>query len=130
MRRQKTRMPGVACALLVGLAALARAASAPSADAAAAGAAPPTITVFAAAPLSDAVGEIARVFGTRGAAPGAASPARVLVRTSFAASSVLARQIEAGAPDDVFISADSEWMDYLEQRHLLRAGTRQDLLGN
>jgi molybdate transport system substrate-binding protein len=76
------------------------------------------------------VAEIARVFGTRGAEPGADPTPRILVRTSFAASSVLAKQIEAGAPADVFISADRDWMDYLDERHLLRAGTREDLLGN
>jgi molybdate transport system substrate-binding protein len=52
------------------------------------------------------------------------------VRTSFAASSVLAKQIEAGAPADLFLSADTEWMDYLDERHLMRPGTRQNLLGN
>ncbi len=52
------------------------------------------------------------------------------VRISYAASSALARQIEAGAPADVFISADLDWMDYLAQRHLVRAGSRVNLAGN
>jgi len=43
---------------------------------------------------------------------------------------VLAKQIEAGAPADVFFSADREWMDYLGQRGLLKSGSRRDLLGN
>ena len=46
-------------------------------------------------------------------------------RLSFAGSSALARQVEAGAPADLFISADEQWMDYLAQRDLLRAGTRR-----
>lgn len=49
---------------------------------------------------------------------------------SYAASSALAKQIEAGAPADLFISADLDWMDYLEKRGLLKAGTRSNLLGN
>lgn len=113
--------------------ALAIAAAAPAAgqEAAAASRETQAITVFAAASLTDAIGEIARVFTAGGvAAAGTESAAHAPVRTSFAASSVLARQIEAGAPADVFISADVEWMDYLDARHLLRAGTRRALLGN
>lgn len=49
---------------------------------------------------------------------------------SFAASSTLARQAEAGAPGDLFISADEEWMDALAAKRLLAAGTRADLVGN
>lgn len=49
---------------------------------------------------------------------------------SYAASPALARQIEAGAPADIFISADLDWMDYLAQRNLIRANTRSNLLGN
>jgi len=49
---------------------------------------------------------------------------------SYAASSALAKQIEAGAPADVFISADTDWMDYLDKKTLIRRGTRHDLLGN
>jgi len=49
---------------------------------------------------------------------------------SYAASSVLAKQIQQGAPADVFISADEDWMDYLATRKLIKAGTRFDLLGN
>jgi molybdate transport system substrate-binding protein len=43
---------------------------------------------------------------------------------------VLAKQIEAGAPADVFFSADLEWMDYLQQRNLLKPGSRQNVVGN
>ena len=49
---------------------------------------------------------------------------------SYAASSLLAKQIENGAPADLFISADPEWMDYLEQRKQIRSGSRSNLLGN
>ncbi len=49
---------------------------------------------------------------------------------SYAASSTLAKQIENGAPADLFISADRDWMDYLEQRKLIDPKSRVDLLGN
>lgn len=49
---------------------------------------------------------------------------------SFAASSTLARQIEAGAPGDLFVSADEDWMDALAAKGLLANGTRSDLVGN
>jgi molybdate transport system substrate-binding protein len=52
------------------------------------------------------------------------------VNTSYAASSALAKQIEQGAPADVFISADTNWMDYLAARKLIAPATRTDLLGN
>jgi len=52
------------------------------------------------------------------------------VRFSFAASSALARQIENGAPADVFLSADLEWMDYLKARNLIQRDTRHDVIGN
>jgi molybdate transport system substrate-binding protein len=80
-----------------------------------------SITVFAAASLNDAVSALALEF-TRNS--GAA------VRTSFAASSALARQIESGAPADVFFSADTDWMDYLEQKGRIEPGTRADVLAN
>jgi molybdate transport system substrate-binding protein len=80
-----------------------------------------TVLVFAAASLTDALEEVDRAFTDQTQVP---------VKASFAASSVLARQIESGAPAEVFLSADVEWMDYLEQRHLLAAGSRHDLLGN
>jgi molybdate transport system substrate-binding protein len=49
---------------------------------------------------------------------------------SYAASPALARQIEQGAPADIFISADLDWMDYVQQRNLIKADTRSNLLGN
>lgn len=51
-------------------------------------------------------------------------------RLSFGASSALARQIAAGAPADLFFSADEEWMDYVAERGAVVAGTRGDVLGN
>ena len=73
--------------------------------------------IFAAASLKNALDEVA-----------AMSPAKPTI--SYGASSALAKQIEAGAPAQVFISADLDWMDYLEQRKLLRSGTRKNILGN
>jgi molybdate transport system substrate-binding protein len=81
----------------------------------------PQILVFAAASLTDALREIGDSYER-------VAPVRVAM--SFDASSNMARQIEAGAPADVFFSADTPWMDYLEKRNLLRAGTRQNVLGN
>jgi molybdate transport system substrate-binding protein len=52
------------------------------------------------------------------------------VTFSFAASSALARQLEQGAPADLFASADMEWMDWAGQRNLIKADTRRTLLGN
>ena len=52
------------------------------------------------------------------------------VRFSFAASSALARQIEQGAPADIFVSADEQWMDYLAERNLIVADTRISALSN
>lgn len=79
------------------------------------------LLVFAAASLTDVLGELSKRFERRGGVP---------VKLSFAASSVLARQIEAGGKADVFISADQEWMDYLQQRDLVDARSRRDLVGN
>ncbi len=52
------------------------------------------------------------------------------VKVSYAASSALARQIEQGAPADLFISADSDWMNYVAGKTLIKPATRGDLLGN
>jgi molybdate transport system substrate-binding protein len=81
----------------------------------------PAITVFAAASLTDALQDLGDAFTKETSIP---------VRFSFAASSTLARQIENGAPADVFFSADLEWMDYLQARALIRTATRHDMLGN
>lgn len=79
------------------------------------------VTVFAAASMKEALDGAARLFETQGGG-------KVIV--SYAASSALARQIERGAPADVFISADLDWMDYLAARKLVRAGSRVDLVTN
>jgi len=81
----------------------------------------PQLLVFAAASLTDVLGEVSREFEQQGGVP---------VKLSFAASSMLARQIEAGGRADVFISADQEWMDYLQQRNLIERSSRRDLAGN
>ena len=54
----------------------------------------------------------------------------VSVTLSFGASSTLARQIEQGAQADIFFSADTDWMDYLQKKGQIAPGTRKDLLGN
>jgi len=79
------------------------------------------VTVFAAASLKDVMDAQATAFRKAGGPE---------IRLSYAASSALARQIEAGAPADIFISADSDWMNHVEQRALVKAGTRRDLLTN
>lgn len=81
----------------------------------------PPITVFAAASLTNALQDLGDGFTRETSIP---------VRFSFAASSTLAREIESGAPADVFFSADIEWMDYLQSRNLIQRASRHDLLGN
>ena len=81
------------------------------------------LTVFAATSLQDAL----RALEPAWRAAAAGNPP---IRFAFAASSALARQIEQGAPADLFISADLDWMDYLEQRNLIRPETRHNLLRN
>ena len=79
------------------------------------------VTVFAAASLSDALQEIGKAYQQE---------TGHTVVFSFAASSALARQIEASPGADIFISADSEWMDYLNGKGLIIHATRKDILGN
>lgn len=79
------------------------------------------VTVFAAASLTDAMRDISTLWERAGYKP---------LRLSFAASSNLARQIEQGAPANVFASADLKWMDYLASRNLIAADTRKSLLSN
>jgi molybdate transport system substrate-binding protein len=79
------------------------------------------VTVFAAASLTNVLQELGDGFTKETAVP---------VRFSFAASSALAKQIENGAPADVFFSADVEWMDYLQNRNLIQIPTRHDVVGN
>jgi len=80
-----------------------------------------TATVFAAASLKNALDNAGKAFTTQ---------TGVELKASYAASSALARQIESGAPADLFASADLEWMDYLAKKNLIRPDTRVNLLGN
>jgi len=100
--------------ILAALAALA--AAAPAQAQAQAGA-----TVFAAASLADALRALGQEWVVRG---------HLAPRLSFAASSALARQIEQGAPADLFLSADEAWMDVLQARNLIEAATRRSPIGN
>ena len=105
----RSTYPLLATLLLTGLAHLGHAADTP------------VVTVFAAASTTVALNEIATAYGMR---------TNVRITCSFGGSSLLAKQIESGAPADVFISADQKWMDYLEKKQYLASGTRIDLLGN
>src|SRR5437016_3402688 len=79
------------------------------------------VLVFAAASLKDALDDVAAQYRQQ-------RDRQAVI--SYAASPALARQIEAGAPAVIFISADLDWMDYLAQRNLIRPATRSNLLGN
>ena len=79
------------------------------------------LTVFAAASLTDAMKDVSTQWADTGQPP---------LRMSFGSSSTLARQIEQGAPANLFASADEKWMDYLAERKLIVVDTRKDLLGN
>jgi molybdate transport system substrate-binding protein len=81
----------------------------------------PDLTIFAAASLREGLDELVREYEKRG---------RGKAVVSYAGSPTLARQIEKGAPADIFISADGDWMDYLAQRGLIRIETRINLLSN
>lgn len=112
MRRRLLLLATASCAPLL----------APAAAPCAQGSAPP-LTVFAAASLQDALRAIEPAWRT-------ASPGNPSLRFSFAASSALARQIEQGAPADLFASADEPWMDYLQERGLIAPDTRASPLAN
>ncbi|WP_341990261.1 molybdate ABC transporter substrate-binding protein [Azorhizobium sp. AG788] len=79
------------------------------------------ITVFAAASMTNALQDLGKAYTAKTGVP---------VRYSFASSSDLAKQVESGAPANVFISADNRWMDYLETRNLIVKDTRIPLVGN
>ncbi|WP_449284034.1 molybdate ABC transporter substrate-binding protein [Luteimonas yanweni] len=79
------------------------------------------LTVFAAASLKESMDDAAAAYTAATGQP---------VRVSYAASSALARQIAQGAPADVFVSADLEWMDTLQDQGLVDSATRSELLGN
>ncbi len=80
-----------------------------------------TLTIFAAASMKNAVDDINAAFTRQ---------TGIKTVASYAASPALAKQIEQGAPADVFASADLDWMDYLAQKKLIKNGTRTNLLGN
>jgi molybdate transport system substrate-binding protein len=80
-----------------------------------------TITVFAAASLTDALGDVGKAYKAKTGNDAV---------FSFAASSALARQVEASGGADIFMSADTDWMDYLDNRGLIQHATRKSLLGN
>jgi molybdate transport system substrate-binding protein len=81
----------------------------------------PQILVFAASSLTDVLQEIGA---------GYEKTAGVQVKFSFDATSNLIRQIQAGAPADVFFSADTQWMDYLQAHGLIQTASRQNVVGN
>jgi molybdate transport system substrate-binding protein len=110
MERQMNRLTGIFVAFL----ALAGAAMPASAQ-------DKTITVFAAASMKNALDDIDAAYTAR---------TGVKVTVSYAASSALAKQIEQGAPADVFISADTDWMDYAVSKKNINEATRVNLLGN
>ena len=80
------------------------------------------MVIFAAASLKNALDEIATAWSKETGKP--------MPRISYAASSALAKQIEQGAPADMFISADTDWMDHVDRKDLIRKDTRFNLLGN
>lgn len=82
---------------------------------------PEAVTVYAAASLKNAMDDVGAAFTAR---------TGVKLRLSYGASSTLARQVENGAPADVFMSADVDWMNYLADRRLIIAATRRDVLSN
>ena len=80
-----------------------------------------TLTVFAAASMKNALDDIDAAYTAR---------TGVKIVASYAASSALAKQIEQGAPADVFVSADTDWMDYAVSKKSINEPTRFNLLGN
>lgn len=80
-----------------------------------------TLTIFAAASMKNALDDTNATF---------TKATGVKVTASYAASSALAKQLESGAPADVYISADLKWMDYVTEKNLINADSRYDLLGN
>jgi molybdate transport system substrate-binding protein len=83
--------------------------------------APHPLAVFAAASLQNAMKDVGAAFAKAGGAA---------VTFNFAGSSTLARQIEEGAPADVFVSADPDWMYDVEKHGLIQPATRKDILTN
>jgi len=82
---------------------------------------PASVMVFAAASLTDSLKSVADAYKAK---------TGTTITLSFGASSTLARQIDQGAQADIFMSADTDWMDYLQKNGRIAEGTRKDLLGN
>jgi molybdate transport system substrate-binding protein len=80
-----------------------------------------SLTVFAAASMKNALDDVDAAFTAK---------TGVKVAASYAASSTLAKQIEQGAPADIFVSADTDWMDYAASKKTINEATRVNLLGN
>jgi len=80
-----------------------------------------TLTLFAAASMKNALDEIDAAYTIKSG---------TWITASYAASSALAKQIEQGAPADVFVSADTDWMDYAAAKKTINESTRVNLLGN
>lgn len=80
------------------------------------------LVIFAAASLKNALDETATDWSKATSKP--------MPKISYASSSVLAKQLEQAAPADLFISADLDWMDYVEKKDLIKKDTRVNLLGN
>ena len=83
--------------------------------------APRPILVFGAASVTNVLDELAATYSKREG---------VEIKTSYAASSTLAKQLEAGAPADIFISADQDWMDYAARKAVIRPDSRFNLTAN
>jgi molybdate transport system substrate-binding protein len=111
MERPMNRLAGLLVAFAVSLAAIPTPAAAQE----------KTLTIFAAASMKNALDEIDAAY---------AAKTGVRITVSYAASSALAKQIEQGAPADVFISADTDWMDYAIGRKTINESSRVNLLGN
>lgn len=79
------------------------------------------VVIFAAASLTNAIEEIATMYE---------KDTKVQIQTSFASSSTLAKQIENGAPANIFISADTKWMNYLKEKNVLKENSILNLLNN
>mgnify|MGYP001554743767 CR=1 FL=1 len=109
----RIRLAAVAALLFTSLFAALPAATARAEDA--------PLLVFAAASMKNALDAADALYQKQSGRP---------VKISYAASSALAKQIEAGAPADLFISADLDWMNYLAQHKLIRSDSRSDLLAN
>jgi molybdate transport system substrate-binding protein len=111
MERPMNRLTGLLAAFAVSLAAIPAPAAAKE----------KTLTIFAAASMKNALDEIDAAYTAKSG---------VKITVSYAASSALAKQIEQGAPADVFISADTDWMNYATSKKTINESSRVNLLGN